>query len=57
MENDKETINNLYARIRDFQFEECESKEMKQLTEEVKEGFKIILKGIKYSVKNIDSEK
>lgn len=57
MENDKEIINNLYLRIRDFHFDECESKEMKQLTEEVKEGFKIILKGIKYAVKNIDSEK
>ena len=57
MENDKEIINNLYLRIRDFHFDECESNEMKQLTEEVKEGFKIILKGIKTAVKNIDTEK
>ena len=57
MGKDKEIINNLYARIRDFQFDECESEEMKQLTEEVKEGFKIILKGIKSAVKKIDSGK
>jgi len=51
--SDKEKINDLYIRIRDFKFPECDNKEMKQLVSEVKEGFKIILKGIKDGTKKI----
>ena len=51
--SDKEKINDLYIRIRDFTFPECDDEEMKQLVSEVKEGFKIILKGIKNGTKKI----
>lgn len=56
MATDKEKINDLYARIRDFNFPECESEQMKQLVSEVKEGFEIILKGIKDGCKRFDGE-
>lgn len=48
---DKEKINDLYIRIRDFDFPECESENAQQLVTEIKEGFKIILKGIKDAAK------
>lgn len=51
--SDKEKINDLYIRIRDFTFPECDGEEMKQLVSEVKEGFQIILKGIKNGTKKI----
>ena len=53
MENDKQKINDLYTRIRDFDFPVCESENAKQLVSEIKEGFGIILKGIKDAAKKI----
>lgn len=50
---DKQKINDLYIRIRDFEFPECESENAKQLVSEIKEGFEIILKGIKDAAKKI----
>lgn len=50
---DKEKINDLYLRIRDFKFPECEDDNMRQLVSEVKEGFNIILNGIKNGTKKI----
>lgn len=53
MGTDKEKINDLYIRIRNFDFPECESPDMRDLVKEVKEGFLIILKGIKDGTKKI----
>lgn len=47
MGTDKDKINDLYTRIRDFDFPVCESPDMQDLVQEIKEGFSIILKGIK----------
>ena len=51
--SDKQKINDLYIRIRDFKFPVCESETMKELVKEVKEGFDIILIGIKNGTKKI----
>lgn len=51
MGTDQQKMNDLYIRIRDFEFPECESENAKQLVSEIKEGFGIILKGIKDAAK------
>ena len=48
---DKEKINALFIAIRDFNFSECETKEAAQIIADVKEGFKIVLEGIKNKAK------
>lgn len=53
MGTDKDKINDLYIRIRDFNFPECESETMRELVSEVKEGFEIILKGIRDGAEKI----
>lgn len=44
---DKEKINALFISIRDFKFPEVESEEAKKIVQEVQDGMKIILTGIK----------
>lgn len=44
---DKEKINALYISIRDFAFPECQTEEAKAIIADIKDGFKIILEGIK----------
>ncbi|WP_196934890.1 hypothetical protein [Sphingobacterium hungaricum] len=43
---DQEKINNLYSRIKGFEFPECEDENFQNLVNEIKEGFDIILKGL-----------
>lgn len=50
---DKEKINALFIAIRDFNFPECETKEAAQIIADVKEGFKIVLEGIKNKAKGL----
>lgn len=50
---DKEKINALFIAIRDFNFPECETKEATQIIADVKEGFKIVLEGIKNKAKGL----
>lgn len=50
---DKEKINTLFIAIRDFNFPECETKEAAQIIADVKEGFKIVLEGIKNKAKGL----
>lgn len=44
---DKEKINDLYIRVRDFPFPECDDEDLKHIVKEAKEGFEIILDYIK----------
>lgn len=50
---DRDRMNNLFTRIRQFEFPECESEEARQVVTEIKEGFQIILEGIKTAAKNL----
>ena len=43
---DIDKINNLYSRIKSFEFPDCENEDFKKLVMEVSEGFLIIQKGI-----------
>lgn len=53
MGTDKEKLNDMFTRIRNFDFPVCESENAKQVVSEIKEGFGIILKGIKDAAKKI----
>lgn len=50
---DKEKINALFLAIKNFDFPECESEEAKQIIIEVKQGFELILNGIKSAAKTL----
>ncbi|CDS94448.1 hypothetical protein BN1088_1431968 [Sphingobacterium sp. PM2-P1-29] len=50
---DIEKVNNLYSRIKEFDFPECQDENLAQLVTEVKEGFQIILKGFSAASDNI----
>lgn len=52
---DQERLNNLFVRIRDFEFPECETDEANQIVSEIKEGFQIILKGMQDAANNLTS--
>ncbi len=44
---DKEKINELFKQIRDFTFPQCQTEEAAAIINDIREGFKIILQGIK----------
>lgn len=50
---DIEKVNNLYSRIKDFDFPECQDENLSKLVTEVKEGFQIILTGFSAASENI----
>ena len=43
---DNQKINDLFSRIKNFDFPDCQSVDFKQLVSEVQEGFQIIQRGI-----------
>lgn len=55
MGTDKEKLNDLFARIRGFEFPECETDDGKQVVKEIKEGFDIILTGMKDAAKQVNN--
>lgn len=50
---DKEKINALFLAIKGFEFPDCESEEANQIITEVKQGFELILNGIKTAAKTL----
>lgn len=50
---DKEKINALFLSIKNFEFPNCESEEASQIITEVKQGFELILNGIKTAAKTL----
>ncbi len=54
---DNDKLNNLYSRIKDFEFPECEDSQYQQLVQEVKQGFQIITNGIMAAAELIRKEK
>jgi len=50
---DIEKINEMFVRIQNFDFPKCEDPDFIQLVSEVKEGFEIILKGMRAGANNI----
>ncbi|WP_437918561.1 hypothetical protein [Sphingobacterium sp. LRF_L2] len=54
---DQDKLNNLYFRIKNFEFPECEDALYHQVIEELKEGFKIIENGLLVATQNIKHAK
>ena len=52
---DNAKINEMFLRIQNFDFPTCEDPKFIQLVSEVKEGFEIILKGVRAGAINIKS--
>lgn len=52
---DNEKINEMFMRLQNFEFPECNDAHFAQLVEEVKEGFLIIRKGIMTAAGHIKS--
>ncbi|TCV17104.1 hypothetical protein EDC17_101121 [Sphingobacterium alimentarium] len=50
---DNEKINDMFLRIQNFDFPSCDNPQFIQLVSEVKEGFDIILKGVRAGAYNI----
>lgn len=54
---DQDKLNNLYFRIKNFEFPECDDPIYHQVIEEIKEGFKIIENGLVSAAQNIKHAK
>lgn len=54
---DNDKLNNLFFRIRDFEFPECEDPECQQLVDEIQEGFQIIKNGLLAAAEEIKINK
>lgn len=52
---DNEKINDMFLRIQNFEFPECQDRQFAQLVSEVKEGFSIMQKGIMEAAQYIKS--